>query len=141
MYVTFFSALYKIKKSEGNFIMKIAITSHGEDCHAKVDSRFGRADFFMIFDQETNTYDCLPNTQNLEAAHGAGIQAGQTLGKTGATVLITGHVGPKAFKVLDAEKIAMYSVGDLTLTVEEALAAFSAGNLTKIDVPGASHGK
>ena len=121
--------------------MKIAITSHGENCHAEVDSRFGRADYFMIYDQETATYECLPNTQNLEASHGAGIQAGQSLAKTGAKILITGHVGPKAFKVLDAEKITMYSVGDLNGTIEEALAAFLAGKLTAIDVPGASHGK
>lgn len=121
--------------------MKIAITSHGEDRHTEVDSRFGRADYFIIFDQETDTYECLPNTQNLEASHGAGIQAGQTLAKTGAKVLITGHVGPKAFKVLDAEKITMYSIGDVTSTVEEALVAFLAGKLTTIDVPGASHGK
>ncbi|MBP2625871.1 MAG: Dinitrogenase iron-molybdenum cofactor biosynthesis protein [Firmicutes bacterium] len=121
--------------------MKIAITSHGEDRHSEVDSRFGRADYFILYDQETDTWDSLPNTQNLEAAHGAGIQAGQSLAKTGAKILITGHVGPKAFKVLDAEKITMYSMGDLTGTVEDALAAFLAGKLMTIDVPGASHGK
>ena len=121
--------------------MKIAITSHGEDRHAQVDSRFGRADFFLIYDQETNTYECISNTQNLEASHGAGIQAGQTLAKTGATVLITGHVGPKAFKVLAAANITMYSTGDIVTTVEDALAVFLAGKLTTIDVPGASHGK
>jgi predicted Fe-Mo cluster-binding NifX family protein len=121
--------------------MKIAITSHGENCHSEVDSRFGRADYFILYDQETDTYDCLPNTQNLEASHGAGIQAGQALAKTGAKILITGHVGPKAFKVLDAEKITMYSIGDLTGTVEDALAAFLSGRLMTIDVPGASHNK
>ena len=121
--------------------MKIAITSHGEDRYSEVDSRFGRADYFIIYDQETNTYDCLPNTQNLEASHGAGIQAGQALAKTGAKILITGHVGPKAFKVLDTEKIAMYSIGDMTGSVESILAAFLAGKLMVIDVPGASHGK
>ena len=121
--------------------MKIAITSHGEDRHSEVDSRFGRADYFILYDQLADTYDCLPNTQNLEASHGAGIQAGQSLAKTGAKILITGHVGPKAFKVLDAEKITMYSIGDITCTVEDALAAFLAGKLTTIDVPGASHNK
>jgi len=120
--------------------MKIAITSHGEDQYAEVDSRFGRADYFILYDQEADTWDCLENTQNLEASHGAGIQSGQTLAKTGAKVLITGHVGPKAFKVLDAAKITMYSIGDLTGTVEDALAAFQAGKLTAINILDASHG-
>lgn len=121
--------------------MKIAITSQGETLKSEVDSRFGRADYFIIFDQDTGSYECLPNTQNLQAAHGAGIQAGQTLAKTGAKILITGHVGPKAFKILAAEKISMYSMGDLTGTVEDAIAAFSTGRLLVIDVPGTSHSR
>jgi len=117
--------------------MKIAITSHGEDKKSAVDSRFGRADYFIVFDQEKNTWESVSNLQNVEAAHGAGIQAGQTMAKTGARSLITGHVGPKAFKVLAAEQIAMYSIGDNSYNVEEALAAFLAGKLTAIDEPGA----
>ncbi|HML34921.1 NifB/NifX family molybdenum-iron cluster-binding protein [Sporomusa sphaeroides] len=117
--------------------MKIAITAHGEDFQATVDSRFGRADYFILYDQEENTWTALPNTQNLESAHGAGIQAGQTLAKTGAEVLITGHVGPKAFRVLQAEQIAMYSLGEMNGTVAEALAAFQSGKLTAIAVPNA----
>jgi len=119
--------------------MKIAITSHGEDRYSELDSRFGRADNFILYDQETDTWDCLSNAQNLQVSHGAGIQAGQALAKSGAKILITGHVGPKAFKVLDAEKITMYSTGDITGTVEDALAAFLAGTLMTIDTPGASH--
>ena len=117
--------------------MKIAITAHGGDREAKVDSRFGRADFFVLYDQENDTWDCLGNTQNLEAAHGAGIQAGQSLLKTGADVLVTGHVGPKAFRVLDAGKVKIYSFGDMNGTVKEALAAFLTGKLTSIEVPDA----
>ncbi|MBU2701328.1 putative Fe-Mo cluster-binding NifX family protein [Sporomusaceae bacterium BoRhaA] len=117
--------------------MKIAFTSHGDDRHAAVDSRFGRADYFVLYDEENKTWDSLPNTQNVEAAHGAGIQAGQTLAKTGAKVLITGHVGPKAFKVLQAEQIAMYSLGEMNGTVEEALSAFLSDKLTAIAIPNA----
>ncbi|CUH95340.1 hypothetical protein P22_1410 [Propionispora sp. 2/2-37] len=117
--------------------MKIAITAHGEDRQATVDSRFGRADYFVLYDEEKDAWTALPNTQNLEAAHGAGIQAGQTLAKTGARVLITGHVGPKAFKVLQAEQIAMYSLGEMNGTAAEALAAFQSGKLTAIAVPNA----
>lgn len=115
--------------------MKIAITAHGEDRQAAVDSRFGRADYFIIYDQEKETWDSVPNTQNVEAAHGAGIQAGQTLAQSGAKILITGHVGPKAFKVVDSAQIAMYSLGDISGTVEDALAAFLAGKLTAIAAP------
>ncbi|VBB08367.1 dinitrogenase iron-molybdenum cofactor biosynthesis [Lucifera butyrica] len=117
--------------------MKIAITAHGQDREAQVDSRFGRADYFVLYDQEKDTWDCLPNTQNLEAAHGAGIQAGQFLLKTGAKVLITGHVGPKAFKVLDAGEVKMYSFGDMNGDVKDALAAFLAGKLATVTVPNA----
>lgn len=117
--------------------MKIAITAHGEDREANVDSRFGRADYFVLYDQDNDTWDCLPNTQNLEAAHGAGIQAGQALLKTGAEVLVTGHVGPKAFKVLDAGKIKIYSFGNMNGTVKDALADFLAGKLAVIDVADA----
>lgn len=119
--------------------MRIAITAHGEDHQAAVDSRFGRADYFMIYDQDKDTWEGLPNTQNLEAAHGAGIQAGQTIAKTGVTVLITGHVGPKAFKVLDAGKITMYSIGDMGGTVEDVLNAFQEGKLAMLETPGAMH--
>jgi len=115
--------------------MKIAITAHGDDCHAEVDSRFGRADYFMLYDTEKETWKAIPNTQNVEAAHGAGIQAGQTLAKSGANILVTGHVGPKAFKVLAAEKISMFSFGDSNGTVEQVLKAMLAGELKSIDIP------
>ncbi|SDF50444.1 NifB/NifX family molybdenum-iron cluster-binding protein [Sporomusa acidovorans] len=117
--------------------MKIAITAHGKDLHATVDSRFGRAEYFIIYNQEKASWESIPNTQNLEAAHGAGIQAGQTLAKTGANVLITGHVGPKAFKVVKAANITIYSLGAENGTVEDALAAFLAGKLTPIATPNA----
>ncbi|MBP2638423.1 MAG: Dinitrogenase iron-molybdenum cofactor biosynthesis protein [Firmicutes bacterium] len=117
--------------------MKIAITAHDNDKTAAIDSRFGRADYFVIYDQETDTWEALANTQNVEAAHGAGIQAGQNLIKTGAEVLLTGHVGPKAFKVLDAGHVKMYSFGEMAGTVKEALAAYLAGKLLPITVSNA----
>lgn len=116
--------------------MKIAFTAHGEDRYAVVDSRFNRANYFVIYDDETIAWDSLP-TQNLKAGHGAGIQASQTLLKTGAKALITGHLGPKAFKVLHANQIAMYSLGEMNGTVEEALSAFFVDKLTVIAIPNA----
>ncbi|BBB89649.1 MAG TPA: NifB/NifX family molybdenum-iron cluster-binding protein [Methylomusa anaerophila] len=117
--------------------MKIAITSHGDVRQAAVDSRFGRAAYFMVYDQENGAWESFPNTQNLEAAHGAGIQSAQTLAKAGAGILITGYVGPKAYKVLTAGKVEMYSSNDTRGTVEDVLAAFLDGKLSPIAAPNA----
>ena len=117
--------------------MKIAITAHGQDREAKVDPRFGRADYFVLYDQANDNWECFPNKQNLEAAHGAGIQAGHALLKTGADVLVTGHIGPKAFKVLDAGKVRIYSFGDFNGSVKDAFDAFMAGKLAAVNVPNA----
>jgi len=78
-----------------------------------------------------------PTHKTWKQPHGASIQAGQSLAKTVASILVTGHVGPKAFKVVNAANIAMYSLGTPSGTVEEALAAFSAGKLTLIAAPNA----
>jgi predicted Fe-Mo cluster-binding NifX family protein len=117
--------------------MKIAITSRGKNRHSAVDSRFGRANYLILYDQAKDSWDCLPHTQNLDAALGAGIQTFQTLLKTGVSVLITGYISPKAFKVLDAAKIRLYSFGDRGSTVEEALTAYLNGKLNPIITPNA----
>jgi predicted Fe-Mo cluster-binding NifX family protein len=80
--------------------MKIAVTSTGKDLSSDVDPRFGRAPYFIIVDPENMDWQVVENTQSLNLSQGAGIQAGKTIVETGATVLITGYCGPKAFKVL-----------------------------------------
>jgi len=88
--------------------MKIAISSKGQDLDSQLDLRFGRAFGFIIYDLETNEYEFVNNTQNLEASQGAGIQAAQTVVNQNADVVISGHCGPKAFKVLEAAEIKIY---------------------------------
>ncbi|MFH2220264.1 MAG: NifB/NifX family molybdenum-iron cluster-binding protein [Pseudomonadota bacterium] len=80
--------------------MKIAITANGKDLSSDIDPRFGRAPYFIVVDPESMAWQPIENTQNLSLPQGAGIQAGKTVIETGATVLITGYCGPKAFKVL-----------------------------------------
>lgn len=109
--------------------MKIAITTSGTDLSAPVDTRFGRATAFLIFDTESGEFSIEPNEQNLNAAQGAGIQAAQNVAATGAEALISGHCGPKAFRILSASNIAIYTSD--AATVQEALDQFNAGTLTK----------
>ena len=71
----------------------------------------------------------ISNQQNLNAAQGAGIQAAQTIVKAGAGALVTGHCGPKAFRVLAAAGVKVYNTD--APTIAEALARYLAGQLTE----------
>ncbi len=109
--------------------MKIAITTSGNDLNAPLDSRFGRALKFLIYDLGAKTFEIVDNQQNLNAAQGAGIQSAQNIARLGAGALITGHCGPKAFRVLQAAKIKIYNT--TVETVSEAIAQYLEGRLTE----------
>ena len=113
--------------------MKIAITAQGQDLQSLVDPRFGRAQWFIIADLETGRFEAVNNEQNLNAVQGAGIQAAENLARHGASHLITGHCGPKAFRALTAAgiKIVVGAKG----TVAEALEKFKRGELNTAEGP------
>jgi predicted Fe-Mo cluster-binding NifX family protein len=106
---------------------KIAFTVAGSDLSAKLDPRFGRAQQFLIYNLEAQTFDVLDNSQGRGSAQGAGIQAAETMVKMGIDSLITGHCGPKAFRVLEAAGITVYNCS--AHTVQEALDMLIAGKL------------
>jgi predicted Fe-Mo cluster-binding NifX family protein len=85
--------------------MKILVTSTGDTMDSPIDPRFGRAAKFMLVDTETGESEVVDNTQNLNAAQGAGIQSATTVSKLGAQYVITGNCGPKAFRTLEASGI------------------------------------
>ena len=110
---------------------KIAISSRGDNWDDPVDERFGRAAYFAIVDTRVvpPALVPVPNKQNLQAAQGAGIQAAQNVADQGVTVLLTGHVGPKAFTALNAAGIEIFT--GISGTVKDALSAYLSGSLTK----------
>ena len=111
--------------------MKIAISSSGTTLEDNVDPRFGRAKYFLVYDTESSTFHAVENSQNLNAAQGAGIQAGQLVAAAGATVLLTGNCGPKAFQVLGQAGIGVYV--KVQGTVNQAIENWKAGKLTAAD--------
>ncbi|CCO22576.1 NifB/NifX family molybdenum-iron cluster-binding protein [Maridesulfovibrio hydrothermalis] len=111
--------------------MKIAISCEGNDLNCQIDPRFGRAKGFLICDIDAGTHEFVDNTQNLNAAQGAGIQSAQNVAATGAKAVITGHVGPKAFTALEKGNIQVHLIGGGT--VAEAIEAFKAGKLDAAD--------
>jgi predicted Fe-Mo cluster-binding NifX family protein len=112
--------------------MKLCIPSDGTDLAAKVDARLGRAEHFVVVESESgDVLQAVPNKQNKQAAAGAGVQAGQTIASTGADAVLCAHCGPKAFRVLQAAGIAVYT--GATGTVGEAIRALREGNLKQAD--------
>jgi predicted DNA-binding protein (UPF0251 family)/predicted Fe-Mo cluster-binding NifX family protein len=84
---------------------KIAISCEGPDLDDRVDPRFGRAAGFLVVDRDTMETEYIDNGSSQVMSQGAGIQAAQTVAATGAAIVLTGYVGPKAFRALEAAGI------------------------------------
>lgn len=117
--------------------MKLCITAAGEGLDAPVDSRFGRAPYFVIVDTDSQQVESLPNA-GASSGHGAGVQAAQAVARSGAGALLTAHCGPKAFEVLKAAGIEVYA--GAAGTVREAVEAFKEGRLTKLEAADTAAG-
>jgi predicted Fe-Mo cluster-binding NifX family protein len=111
--------------------MKIAVTSTGTDLDASVDPRFGRAPYIVIVDSDTDAFEALDNSENVNALKGAGIQAAKMVSDKGAEVLLTGYCGPNAFKALAAANVGV--ANDAAGTVREAVTAYLDGKLPLAD--------
>jgi predicted Fe-Mo cluster-binding NifX family protein len=88
---------------------------------------FGRCPVFIFVDPETMSFEAISNPA-VGAPGGAGIQAAQLVVDRGVIGVISGSVGPKAFGVLKAADVTVYSFGEGT--VREAIEAYKAGRLS-----------
>ena len=111
--------------------MKVVVTAQGNELSSEVDLRFGRAGNLIVMDTETGDFQAHSNTTNLNAAQGAGIQTGRNVAELDAEALITGNVGPNAFKVLSAAGVKIFL--SEKQTVAEAIESFKAGKLKEVN--------
>lgn len=107
--------------------MKIAVSSEGKNITDPVDARFGRCSGFIIYDTDQASVSYIENNQNTEAVQGAGIQAAKSVADTGAGILITGNIGPKAYKTLDSAGVKVYLCA--ACSVKEAIEKLEMGEL------------
>jgi predicted Fe-Mo cluster-binding NifX family protein len=110
-------------------ILKLIFTTSGDNLNSPLDSSFGRASKFLVYDLDSETFEVVDNQQNMNSAQGAGIQSAETVARLGAKALVTGHCGPKAFRVLLAAGIKIYNTD--APTVVEALEHYRTGKLTE----------
>ncbi|MBN2138694.1 MAG: NifB/NifX family molybdenum-iron cluster-binding protein [Sedimentisphaerales bacterium] len=111
--------------------MKIAITTQGKDLSSEVDLRFGRAKWLTVFDTETDDFQAHDNEVHLNAVQGAGIQTGRNIANLGVEAVITGNIGPNAFKTLNAAGVKIYLTE--AQSVRDAIGKFKAGSLKEVD--------
>ncbi len=112
--------------------MKVAITSYDMDLSGKVDRSFGRAKWFVVVDTDSGAVEAHSNKQNVDAAQGAGIQAAQNISNLEVGVVLTGNVGPNAFRALKAAAIRIFIVGKDIETAEGALSGWKEGHLREV---------
>ena len=111
--------------------MKIAVTAQDKELSSEIDLRFGRAKWLIVMDTKTGNFEARSNDVNLNAVQGAGIQTGSNIANLGVEAVITGNVGPNAFKTLSAADVKIFLAGKQT--VAEAVESFKAGKLKEID--------
>ncbi|MDX2472433.1 MAG: NifB/NifX family molybdenum-iron cluster-binding protein [Candidatus Krumholzibacteria bacterium] len=111
--------------------MKLIFTTKGTDWESPMDPRFGRTEFFFVYDEESKEIQTYDNRAIEGEAHGAGPKTAQKLAEYAAEILITGNgPGGNAATVLQTTGTVVY-VGAGDMTVKEAYDAYRDGSLKK----------
>ena len=109
--------------------MKIAFTTKGTDWDSKMDPRFGRTEFIVIYDEEKDELSNFDNRSIEDEAHGAGPKTAQKLFELAPNVLITGNgPGGNAATVLEKAGIDLF-IGAGEMTIKEAFEAYKKNGL------------
>jgi predicted Fe-Mo cluster-binding NifX family protein len=100
--------------------MKVAITSTGNSLESKLDQRFGRCSYFVIYDLETKGLEFIPNP-NKDAQEGAGPASVQIVASRNVQKIISGEFGMKIKSLLDSLKIQMIVLKEPEKKIEEII--------------------
>lgn len=104
--------------------MKIGISATGKTLDAEVDPRFGRCQYFIIADIDTDEFEAVDNS-SATAAGGAGISAAQMISQKGVEAVLTGNCGPNAHQVFSSAGIKV--VTGVLGKVKDAIAEYKLG--------------
>ena len=105
---------------------KICVTAEGKNLDCGVDPRFGRCRYFVFVDTDSMTVEAVENP-NAQFSGGAGIQSGQLVISKGAKAVLTGNMGPNAFKVLESAGIEILT--GVSGKISEAIENYKSGRI------------
>lgn len=100
--------------------MKIAITSTGNSPDAKLDSRFGRCSYFVIYDNDSQATEFIPNP-NKENVEGAGPASVQLVASRGVKKVVSGEFGAKVKAIFDQLQIQLIVLNEPEKKISEII--------------------
>ncbi len=112
--------------------MKICVTAQGNNLDTQVDPRFGRCQYFIIVDPETQEFEAIQNP-NISAMGGAGVQSGQLVAGKNVKAILTGNVGPNAFQTLQAAGVEV--IAGISGSVKEVVEKYNKGEFKPTQGP------
>ena len=112
--------------------MEICVTAQGDNLDAQVDPRFGRCQYFIFADTETEEFEAIQNP-NISAMGGAGVQSGQLVAGKNVKAVLTGNVGPNAFQTLQAAGVEV--IAGVAGSVKEAIEKYKKGEFKPMQGP------
>jgi predicted Fe-Mo cluster-binding NifX family protein len=111
--------------------MILIISSFGKTLKSLPNPRFGRTDFFIKYNTEKDEWEPLENPA-VSQYGGAGIAASQFLVNQKASIAISGHFGPNAYRALSSADIKMYTFNNSHETIEDVVKAYKQNSLEEI---------
>ena len=100
--------------------MKIAITSNGNELDSKLDGRFGRCSYFVLYDTQSKNIAFLPNP-NKESIEGAGPASAQFIASKGVQKVISGEFGNKVKSIFESLQIQFVTLTETEKTIAEII--------------------
>jgi len=109
--------------------MKVAISARGSTPDSDIDERMGRAYWLMIYETKSNSWQAINNDSGRNALEGAGKKTANQLIDMGIGAVLTGEIGPRAFRLLNDAGVDVYlgAAG----TVMDTLVLWHDGNMRK----------
>ncbi len=112
--------------------MKIAFTAAGTTWESMIDPRFGRTEFFIVYNDETQEVSVVDNSAVKNEAHGAGTATAQKIFEIKPDVLITGNgPGENAATALKQLNMKIF-VNAHNMTIKEAYENYKNGKLQSL---------
>lgn len=120
--------------------MKVMVSAFGLSLDDLVHERFGRSAYLLLVHSSTMVFELVDNTAAKDEPEGAGVAAANRAVEWEVEALIAGHVGAKAYSVLEAAGIPAYDGSGLS--VSQAVEACVRGELPPLEqgaAPGEAH--